>query len=224
MHLSGYAKFKSDVVKAGDLIGYSGGETESFVKNYSSGPHIHVQAKRGGVVQRLTEKDGTIIVNLLTTNVKPIDNPIVNRLTTEATGGIKDNKILFTTYNPQYEQTDASPCVGSRANVCELWRKGQRPIALPVATMKSLGIKYFDNIRIVSDNGQCNITAVVVDTMNRRYNGLPRGDIFVPCSNKKYATDKEMINDCYLDGGKRKTTSNGGLKLNTSCQGTITKV
>jgi len=99
----------------------------------------------------------------------------------EKTSGIK---VFFTSYNPERGQTDASPCTGaSGQNQCELAKKGIRTIALDqglVGRAKWKQFNYGDRVFLKSElnDERCNGEFVVLDTMNKRYTGKKRGDLF----------------------------------------------
>lgn len=151
MHLASYNKFKGDKVEIGVVIGLSGGEVTSYVKNYSSGPHIHIQAKENGVLQKLTTNGVNIDIG-----------------GTKNTTPVKSITVYQTHYDLLSSQTDASPCTGaSGKNICKLHEKGINVIALTSDQRKKMGIKWGDKVQIVGKG--FNVVAQVEDEMNIRF-------------------------------------------------------
>jgi hypothetical protein len=96
--------------------------------------------------------------------------------------------IFFTSYNPSKSQTDGDPCTGaSGKDQCALAKNGVRMIALDRALLKRWGgeFAYGDTVFLETVDGtaghldpRCNGEFMVVDTMNSRFTGKNRGDIF----------------------------------------------
>ena len=110
------------------------------------------------------------------------------------------DEIFFTSYNPKVAQTDNSPCIagGTNVNICEKYKKGERPIALSQEFLSwglyqgdynsktfKAGEKVYLQSTDYPDDGRCNGEFVVYDAMNPRFVGgdknnnmKRRGDIF----------------------------------------------
>lgn len=95
--------------------------------------------------------------------------------------------VYFTSYNPEKYQTDNSPCIGSRADLCrfvtdESYRQELigtteyiEPIALSYDLRQKFG--YFEVVLLRGEGDQrCNKKAVVLDAMPSRW--YKRGDLF----------------------------------------------
>jgi len=97
----------------------------------------------------------------------------------------KTYKVFFTSYNPEKRQTDGSPCTGASGHdQCKLAKEGMRIIALDQGLVGRTGkkaFKYDDHVWLKgeTDDPRCNGEFVVLDTMNARYTGKRRGDLFM---------------------------------------------
>lgn len=97
--------------------------------------------------------------------------------------------IYFTAYNAEEGQTDSTPCIagGTGYNVCEMYKKGQRVIALSQEMIqwsqigKRGNFKKGDRVILKSttipNDWRCNGEFIVGDAMNIRWRN--RGDIFM---------------------------------------------
>ena len=93
--------------------------------------------------------------------------------------------ILITSYNPEVNQTDSTPCIagGTGFNICDMAKNGQRPIAFSqdiVNWSNGNMFKAGDKVSLKSVNypydWRCNGEFIVSDAMNIRF--TKRGDIF----------------------------------------------
>ncbi|RLI72263.1 MAG: hypothetical protein DRP02_02295 [Candidatus Gerdarchaeota archaeon] len=96
---------------------------------------------------------------------------------------IEQDEVHVTSYNPEERQTDSSPCFGAGGqNLCELYKKGVRPIALSQDLVAWVGGTYRLGEKITLESTdfpndrRCNGEFVVLDTMNKRWK--KRADIF----------------------------------------------
>lgn len=113
------------------------------------------------------------------------------------------NNAIITSYNPEPNQTDDTPCVNSASqsilsqkypwnwNLCEMHKKWLRPVALtqdrlanvyrtlnkPVPKDK-ITFEFGERIKIVSPDKKCNWVFIVADAFNARYNWQEKVDIF----------------------------------------------
>lgn len=92
--------------------------------------------------------------------------------------------MLITTYNPEPEQTDSTPCIagGTGYNLCDMAREGKRTIALSQELLAWTGrgkLEAGTVITLVSENGdwRCNGEFILADALNARFTN--RGDIFM---------------------------------------------
>lgn len=88
-------------------------------------------------------------------------------------------QVSVTSYNPVEGQTDASPCNGAGGNVCEVYERGLRPIALSQDLIATLGggpFRMGDTVEM--QGGNCTGRFTVLDTMNSRW--THKADIFYP--------------------------------------------
>jgi hypothetical protein len=99
--------------------------------------------------------------------------------------------VFITSYNPEVGQTDSTPCIagGTGYDICQLARRGIRPIALSqemaswsmIANTRGLTFKPGDLITLKSTDfpgdPRCNGDFVVADAMNIRFR--KRADIFM---------------------------------------------
>lgn len=84
------------------------------------------------------------------------------------------NVYYFTSYNLwDVKQNDSSPCIGaSGKDLCALETKGVRTMALTSDIREKLGVKFWDKVRLLWDEG-CEGVYEVHDEMNKRFRQIP---------------------------------------------------
>lgn len=89
--------------------------------------------------------------------------------------------ITVTSYNPDYRQTDGSPCISaSLKNICDMAERGERIIGLSSELVGRASWKpftYGEYLIAEHDNPACSGVFRVEDVMNPRWKN--RGDVFL---------------------------------------------